>query len=155
MTTFVRSYKTSTPKCLTLGLLCLLSLSLLSGCGDGRPTRVKISGKVSIDGKPVNTGGVQFYPTAGGRRGGGPLASGSYQAMMYAPGDGLPVGEYSVAIISNKQVNETTVRWFVPEKYADAKTSGLTLSVTEASDSEHFELTWEGTPHDGPYEVRQ
>ena len=135
---------------LVLGMGCLL----LSGCGDGRPSRVKVSGNVTIDGKPV-TGGIQFFPSAGGRRGGGTIKDGRYTAMMYTPDDGLPTGDYRIAIISNQDVNELTVRWLIPEKYADIETSQLTASITEETDAMNFEVTWEGDEHGEPYEIKQ
>ncbi len=50
----------------SLILLTTLSVVVLPGCGDGRPTRVPISGQVLIDGKPLTTGAVRLVP-AGAR----------------------------------------------------------------------------------------
>ncbi len=41
---------------------------LLSGCGDSHPKRVPVSGRVLIDGKPVETGYIQLVPAEGSSR---------------------------------------------------------------------------------------
>ena len=44
-------------------MLSLLAVSvMLVGCDDGRPQRLKVSGQVLIDGKPLTHGYVRFVP---------------------------------------------------------------------------------------------
>ncbi|QDT00957.1 hypothetical protein HG15A2_42990 [Adhaeretor mobilis] len=54
-----------------VALAVVLTLGLLSGCGDGRPERVAVSGVVLIDGKPLTHGSVLFVPGQGRPGGGG------------------------------------------------------------------------------------
>jgi len=134
--------------------LCALACIVLvgSGCSDGRPSRVKVSGQVTLEGEPVTTGSVTFKPASGGRIGAGNIQSdGGYLISMYEEGDGLPPGKYLVAISSSKDVNDTTRRWLAPKEYSKATTSGLTAEISEDTDSMNFELTWEGSKHEKPW----
>ena len=53
-------------------------------------------------GEPVTVGKVLFYPVGGGRTGSGRIqADGTFVLSYRQPGDGVPVGQYKVAIISD------------------------------------------------------
>ena len=134
------------------GLISLVCVAfLLTGC-DGRPSRVKVSGHITCDGKPVEFGGVSFKPVAGGRVGGGGIESGgAYTVTMYEKGDGIPLGKYTVTISSAETLNPRTIRWHAPEKYSNPKTSGLSVEITEATSELDFELTWDGDEHSEPW----
>ena len=135
------------------GLLSLLCLTMvLSGCGDGRASRVKVSGKVTVEGKPLSVGGISFYPIPEGRQGGGAIGKdGVYSTTMYELNDGLPPGSYAVAVNAVQIVNDTSKRWHAPQKYSDHETSGLKVEITEETDAMDFDLTWEGDEHSGPW----
>lgn len=121
---------------------CVVAACL--GCGDERPTRVPVSGKVTIDGQPLQFGSVLFK-IEGGRSAGASLdKEGRYQLTTYEPGDGVMVGDYQVAITGNEAIGETAAKWHAPKKYKDATTSGLTATVDGPRDDLNFELTWEG-----------
>jgi len=78
-------------------LLCIL---LLTGCGDGL---IKTTGTVSVDGQPVSGGKVVFFPIDGGRQGTGRIKpDGTYVVSYKRVGDGLPPGDYTVTIVSDK-----------------------------------------------------
>ncbi len=75
----------------------VLSTCVWSGCGPSDPYgRQEVSGKVLLNGQPVQYGSVQFAPTAGSPvRTGAVIKDGAY----YVPRDkGLPPGEYIVQI---------------------------------------------------------
>ena len=135
------------------GLLSLICLTMvLSGCGDGRPSRVKVSGHVTVEGKPLEVGGISFYPIPEGRMGGGAIGKdGIYSTTMYKENDGLPPGSYAVAVNAVQIVNDTTQRWHAPKKYSDPETAGLTVEITEETDAMDIDLTWEGDDHSGPW----
>ena len=42
--------------------LTLVALALVLGCGEGGPTRYRISGEVKLDGRPIPFGDVLFTP---------------------------------------------------------------------------------------------
>lgn len=125
-----------------LVLFCIFTAAI--GCGDGRPTRVPVSGRVLIDGKPLTYGAVRFVPP-GDRPSGGNLDSeGRFTLMCFTPGDGAVLGTHQVAVSGNEQVSQTRIRWHAPKKYADFNQSGLTQEITGPTDSVLIELSWDG-----------
>lgn len=44
------------------GVMCVLAIGLLAGCGRNNAKRVTVSGKVSFRGQPVPTGIISFTP---------------------------------------------------------------------------------------------
>jgi len=83
-------------------VLILILGFLGPGCGEGDELpREAVSGTVTLDGKPLEKGTIQFAPVAGGQgaavEGGGMIESGKYSI----PRDrGLVPGNYHVAIYS-------------------------------------------------------
>lgn len=122
----------------------MLLVAALAGCGDGRPTRVPISGQVTIDGAPLQFGSVLFVPASGRSAGGSLDKDGRYFLSCFEKGDGAMVGDYRVAITGSEQLGETAVRWHAPKKYKDAATSELTATVDGPKEDMNFELKWDG-----------
>ena len=81
-------------------LLTLVGLIVVSlaGCGSNNPLgRKAVSGKVTLDGAPLDNGTIEFAPlVAGGVPSGGLITAGSYSIPAE---QGLPVGKYRVSII--------------------------------------------------------
>ena len=81
----------------------LLGATLSLGCSTG-PTMVSIKGKVTLDGKVVERGAVQFYPVDGksptGR--GGEIINGAYSAQVAR-------GEMRVEITAPKVIGKRKV----------------------------------------------
>jgi hypothetical protein len=130
----------------------LLAPLLLVGCGEQRPTRVPVSGRVTIDGKPLEVGCVQVQPE-GHRPAAGTIGpDGRYQLMTYEPNDGCVLGEHPVVIVSAyKQINSSTGMICAPEKYQFPQSSGLKINIQGPRDDANFDLTWKGSGHNGPY----
>lgn len=84
-------------------LLALLSLSLLPlilGCSEPNPLgRRPIRGQITLNGKPVDYGSIQFAPEDPdhGVSSGAMIENGSYHTKVT---DGLPPGSYKVMISS-------------------------------------------------------
>lgn len=117
---------------------------LVAGCGSHHPARVSASGQVLIDGKPVTHGSVMFVPK-GARPSTGQLdEQGRFTLTCYEGQDGAVLGEHRVAVVANEPVGGNAIRWLVPKKYADYRTSGLTVDFTASTDSLRFDLTWAG-----------
>lgn len=117
---------------------------LLSGCGDGHPARMPVSGQVLLDGKPLAVGSIMLVP-AGARPSSGRLdGQGRFTLTCYNAGDGAIPGEHAVAVVATKQINDSTIRWLAPKKYADPKTSGLKVKIDGPTDALKIELTWDG-----------
>jgi hypothetical protein len=119
-------------------LLCIICV----GCDDGRPERVHVSGTVLIDGRPLESGGVRFFPENGRPSTGEIQSGGRFSLFTYEEGDGCTLGKHRVTVVSVKDINSTTRQWDTPQAYARPATSGLTETVTGPEDSLTIELTW-------------
>ena len=58
---------------------------------------------------------------------------------------GLPRGDYLVQVSSSKVIDDETIQWNAPQKYADFRTSGLEVTVNEPTDSLDIQLTAQTT----------
>jgi hypothetical protein len=123
-----------------LGLI--LSIFVIAGCGDGRPQRVPVSGQVRIDGQPLKSGGIRFFPDDGRPSAGTISADGRFSLSTFEPNDGCTLGNHHVAVISVEEVNSNTRRWNVPKGYASPSTSKITQQVDGPTDSLVIDLTW-------------
>ena len=122
----------------------MLLLVALVGCSDGRPKRVAVSGQVVIDGEPVKAGSIRFVPE-GARPSAGDLDSeGRFSLSCFEIGDGAIIGTHKVQVAA-RAIEGESLRWFAPQKYSDVSTSGLTVEITEPTDSLLIELTWKGS----------
>lgn len=119
----------------------------LVGCGDGRPTRVPVSGRVTIDGKPLAKGYISVVP-AGDRVAEGNIGpDGRFTLKTYDAGDGCVVGKHKVLIVARDVLSPTKIRWLAPPKYCELETTDLEVSVDGPTDSLTIELTWaDGKP---------
>ena len=121
----------------------LLILVVAVGCSDGRPKRVPVSGQVLIDGKPVEGGSIQFIPE-GDRPSSSDLDDeGRFTLRCFEEDDGAVTGTHKVLVAAREVVGQK-VKWYAPQKYSDVSTSGLTVEITEPTDSLVIELTWKG-----------
>lgn len=117
---------------------------LLAGCGDGRPERVKVSGRVLIDGKPLSYGTIRFVPE-GARPSYARIGQdGSFTLTCFGDEDGIIPGTHRVEINAGEALSETKVKWHAPGKYASYKTSGITETIEKSTDSLTIELSWDG-----------
>lgn len=83
-------------------IVTLSLVSVLGGCGGSdKPDTVPVSGKVTLDGVPVEGASVMFRPEGPGRPGTAMTdANGMYSLSSYGePNDGAVPGEYTVAVI--------------------------------------------------------
>ncbi|MEX2112156.1 MAG: hypothetical protein WD845_03175 [Pirellulales bacterium] len=119
----------------------LILACLLSGCREPQgPHCYPVHGQVQQAGKPLAEALVVFYPldvppvpfpkptahTDG---------QGRYELTTFTTGDGAPAGRYAVTVElrAPRQVGEEIVRdgpSVLPQRYAQAETSGLRAEVT-------------------------
>ncbi len=128
------SHRTS----LSLFLSCLL---LLSGCGDNG--ELQLSGKVSLDGAPIERGTIRFVAEDGtGPAFESTITSGAYTVKM-------PPGPKKVSILGYKKIGEHHVQGpdsplvddleqIVPAQYNEQTT--LIQKVDSSSSSANFDL---------------
>jgi hypothetical protein len=133
-------------------LLAGLTLAGVVGCGDGRPRRVAVAGRVTIDGQPLTTGNIRFYPAANRAATAAIQPDGRFTLSTYDFGDGCVPGKHPVSVMGSKLLNPKTMRWLAPKKYADSATSGLEFDVTEATDAAEIKLTWAGNQPGKPFD---
>ena len=134
-------------------ILLLTSFLLFSsGCGDGRPSRVPVSGQVLIDGEPLKCGTITFIP-AGHRASRGKLDhDGRFTLSCFGENDGAVLGKHKVEVTAFEKVKPTLMRWHAPKKYQDQATSGLSQEITGPTDNVVINLAWSGgKPFDEVY----
>ena len=137
----------STHRRLLAAAICASAFA--AGCGDGRPTRVPVSGKVMIDGQPLTRGAIRFKP-ADGRVATGEIGpDGAFTLSTFEPGDGAAVGTHAVTVHASEELEANAIRWHVPKKYQRASTSELTQTIDGPTDAVVIELTWDG--QQGPF----
>jgi hypothetical protein len=156
--------------CVLLLSAGLFMTSLLGCSKSDRPDIAFASGRVTLDGNPVEGASVSFEPVGGGRPCSGMTdADGVYKITSYEPFDGAPVGDHNVAIIKisgegssvpagedptmslsnisgpgaeKKDDKQPETIYLVPRKYGSVKTSNLKVTVPSGGSSElNFELT--------------
>ncbi|MFO1064461.1 MAG: carboxypeptidase regulatory-like domain-containing protein [Pirellulales bacterium] len=133
----------------TLVLLFLPVFVSLIGCGSSGPQLVDVSGKVTVDGKPVPNAIVTFNPlTPGGSNSLGKTdAQGFYRLEFSQDKKGAMVGEHDVDIVAKKiSKNDlpddgsvvSTEFVEIPAKYR--KRGSLKVKVENKSNTINFEL---------------
>ncbi len=125
-------------------LTIMVFLTTVAGCGDGRPSRVPVSGQVLIDGKPLTYGYVRLIPENARAASAKIEPDGRFTLKTFEDGDGAVVGTHPVMILGAEQLSGTKQRWHALKKYASARTSGLTATIDGPTDSLLVELTWDG-----------
>ncbi|MBN9517592.1 hypothetical protein J0H58_03585 [bacterium] len=58
--------------------------------------------------------------------------------------DGCAVGTHPVTILASESLTPDTTKWHAPQRYADAQTSGLTVSITGPTTGLKSELKGDG-----------
>ena len=120
---------------------CLLTLS---GCFDGLPQRVPVSGTVLIDGKPLTKGSIMVIPMGERPAGASIGPDGRFTLTTYEPNDGVITGTHYVTVFSTEHLNDRETRWLAPKKYGDPQTSGLSVTIDGPTDDLIINLTWDG-----------
>ena len=132
---------------LSIDAAVVLSLALVSivGCSDGRPARVNVSGRVTIDGKPLTLGSVKFVPEGARPSSGSINSEGQFNLSCYEDDDGVVTGLHRIQVSSYEVMGEKVNR-HAPIKYANYTTSGITFEVMAPTDSLVIELYADGRP---------
>jgi len=132
---------------ITLAVAVGVLSTLGASCSKQQQDRVPVfpvRGKVLVDGRPSHGAAVTFYRagvpiTTQDKGSSGSMArtkeDGSFAMTTYEPEDGLPAGEYEVAV-HLKQGRASSRRTekrpdLLHDRYSDPKTSGLKARVEE------------------------
>src|SRR5262245_7659346 len=127
---------------------CFLLVSVVafllatSGCRDGKPQRVPISGQVLIDGKPLTRGHVHFNPRKARMSQGKLDENGRFTLGCFEVDDGAVVGSHKVAVVACESIGEIKMKWYTPKKYSNPGLSELTEEITGPNDNLTINLTW-------------
>jgi hypothetical protein len=103
-----------------------------AGCG-AKSSVAQVHGKVELDGKPLQSGAVSTIPLAG-RGAHGAIRDGSFELGTFGQNDGALIGTHKVAVIAyeptpGKGPEAGPGKLLVPQRYANADTSGLEIEV--------------------------
>jgi len=159
------------PTAMAVVALIVLLSGAVGGCNDdGFPPRYPVTGTITYEGKPVESGTITFLSTSPGegRNAGGTISGGEYSLTSVTPDDGAMAGTYKVTIRATKDTLDTqdekvrnmykgamstpgvpippqvlknlTTQELVPKKYFDPETSGLTTKVEEKPNTINFDL---------------
>ncbi len=151
--------------------LIILVAQLVAGCGGGSSSdgftgdRGQVSGTITLDGQPLEKGcQVLFMAQSGGYTATGVVEDGGRYTLVYAGGEGLPVGDYKVQVappvaVDSSGANQTVdpakmasqMRLQrgaqkaedtgpVPSKYKSTDTSGLRFKVEANQNTADFKL---------------
>jgi hypothetical protein len=135
-------------RCTLIALLLLFAMFPAGGCQESDDGRVPVAGHVFIDGEPLTSGTIRFVPTSGRPTSSAILADGSFElaseSVHSGTAVGVPCGKYRVQVSASEVVDDATIHWNVPARYADFRTSGLDVTISEPMDDLKIELTWEG-----------
>jgi len=137
-------------KYLAHGAAVLWALAVLGlpGCS-GTDGRVSVSGKVTLDGSPLEDGLINFRPASGtaANSAGGKITDGSYELPA---GSGLKPGKYQVTVRAyrktGKMVEDPQMGTIAERKEVKFKEAGsLEATVTDAgANTFDFQLTTAG-----------
>jgi hypothetical protein len=137
--------------------------ALAAGCSRSLPPVARVSGRVTLAGKPVSTGMVMFHPEHGRAALGQIDNDGRYTLTTFHKGDGAVLGPHRVTIeartveggppppkvMSTEEEmknaatlypSDSRIRWIVPEKYASAATTPLSADVKPSGNIFDFSL---------------
>lgn len=136
-------------------LISLAGCLLITGCGSS--TMTPVHGVVTLDDVPVEGAAVMFMPKEGGRPATGTTdMQGKFELQTETPGDGVLPGEHTVTVTLQETTGVMTdpdglsgdiapggirIKWIVPQRYANPKTSNLTATVQRGMEPVTFELT--------------
>jgi hypothetical protein len=82
---------------------CLVCLATI-GCGPKGPELGSVTGKVTLDGKPVTNGLVTFMPAAGGRPATGKTNTSGQYELLGVDGKGALLGQHRVTVTTLQEV---------------------------------------------------
>jgi hypothetical protein len=114
----------------------VLVTALLAGCSG--PNDASVSGTVTLDGQPLTTGNVSFYPDGGsGAPANGQIDSSGRYSLSTGTDAGLAPGKYVAVVIATKEPpqqydakgGEIPPIVITPAKYTDTSTSDLRFEV--------------------------
>ncbi len=107
-------------------LLTILALLIL-GCGRGGPKTARVSGTITMSGKPLSNVGVTFLPTKKGPAGvGNTNENGEFTLTTVRRGDGAVIGKHKVTVGAAEEGQKGLS---IPDSYGSPHTTKLAADV--------------------------
>lgn len=132
------------PALLTVSVAFLTGVVVI-GCGRGPdlPPMSKVSGTVTLNGRPLPRGTVQFVPDVArgteGPSGVGLIDENGHYEITTAGVKGALVGHHKISVEAEEEYDETTISMgpsLIPRRYNNPETSGLTAEVKDGEENE-------------------
>ncbi len=126
-------------------LIVILGSIVMAGCGskpaDGRPTLVPVSGIVLFNNEPSANARVVFSPVAHQYAAAGLTdGNGRFQLQTFDTKDGAVPGAYKIVVSKFEVIDHPDgsfeENFFLPQRYRDPETSGLTTLVPDSGTDE-------------------
>lgn len=124
-------------------LLCVACLISASGCGSNSSV-VPVSGKVLVDGAPLEHGAIMFIPPSARPSSGVINKDGRFSLSCYDTGDGAVRGRHKVIITASEPLADDRCRWHAPKKYSDESTSNIEIEISAPLEDLTIDLSWDG-----------
>lgn len=129
--------------------LVLAAATMLAGCSGGIELGAEVTGRVTLDGKLLDSGSVVFAPSDGvSNNAYGAVDSRGEYYLRSNRKNGLVPGRYRVSVAKYERVDlkpgERSMvipKLLTPDRYADVSTSGLEFEVRPGSSTIVIELT--------------
>ena len=119
------------PAAILLAIPGVVAFLVLSGCSNSTPKTYSVSGKVTINGKSLESGEVMFHPVSGSGPGGNGLVSGgSYTADV-------PLGKFKVTL---SPPPDDEKKQSIHRKYQNVKDTPLEVDVVESPATGAYDL---------------
>lgn len=124
-----------------LALACLLLATPIFIAGCSGPDIGQVSGSVTVNGKPLTTGSILFSNKEAGISINANLGDDGTFVIKTHKAEGLPPGEYQVAVksvtfggdetplVGQRPTASAKPTVFIPPKYSNVNTSGLSATV--------------------------
>ncbi|UUO09002.1 Ig-like domain-containing protein [Blastopirellula sp. J2-11] len=116
---------------------------LLLGCGQSGPATGLVSGAITLNGEPLPSAEVVFYPDSGRASSGATDENGQYELMFTYDTKGCLPGEHQVVVstrvLSSDEPDAVRMPELVPRKYR--KKGELTATVEPGKNVINFDLT--------------
>lgn len=134
---------------LVIGLLAVVSLIGIPGCGKdvpAGPPLVPVSGIVSLDGKPLATGGtVSYRDSTGIIQPAGKIEADGHYELFTDKRPGAPVGKYRVLVFASESPEQAAAhgglpRLIVHKQFMDLTTTPLHVEVKDGNPSGAYDL---------------
>ncbi len=124
-----------------------LVVAICIGCSRDTHHMAPVSGRVTLNGKPLTTGVVATLPNSGRGAKGVINSDGTFTLGTYSTNDGALVGAHKVGVASFDETKgrgpeSPNGKLLIPDRYLNPQSSGLTIEVkADGNNTPELKLT--------------